>query len=140
MVNLLVDPKDCVVCGRLAYYHCRDCFCVTGSQDVNSSGNFCKDCNERVHFHVKRKTHDVIPIAVPRLAYSSYGDRPVEHQEMELIAVICIETSHYVTFAKCEEPDGTVKWCFFDSMADRVGKDGRVITGLHGAVEGRKMP
>jgi ubiquitin thioesterase CYLD len=43
---------------------------------------------------------------------------------MELFAVICIETSHYVTFAKCEEPDGTVKWCFFDSMADRVGKDG----------------
>lgn len=40
---------------------------------------------------------------------------------MELFAVICIETSHYVAFVKCgvghEAP-----WCFFDSMADRKGE------------------
>lgn len=40
---------------------------------------------------------------------------------MELFAVICIETSHYVAFVKCgvghEAP-----WCFFDSMADRRGE------------------
>ena len=53
---------------------------------------------------------------------TSYANKPVDHREMELFAVICIETSHYVTFAKCNQPDGEAKWCFFDSMADRIGK------------------
>ena len=40
---------------------------------------------------------------------------------LELFAVVCIKTSHYVTFVKCgDSPDE--KWLFFDSMADRVGK------------------
>lgn len=42
---------------------------------------------------------------------------------MELFAVLCIETSHYVAFVKC----GTgphAPWCFFDSMADRKGTCG----------------
>lgn len=39
---------------------------------------------------------------------------------MELFAVVCIETSHYVTFVKAGSgPDAP--WCFFDSMADRKG-------------------
>ena len=39
---------------------------------------------------------------------------------MELFAVMCIETSHYVSFIKCGlGPDAP--WCFFDSMADRKG-------------------
>jgi ubiquitin thioesterase CYLD len=41
---------------------------------------------------------------------------------MELFAVVCIETSHYVSFVKCGlGPDAP--WCFFDSMADRKGKE-----------------
>lgn len=40
---------------------------------------------------------------------------------MELFAVVCIETSHYVAFVKSGSgPDAP--WCFFDSMADRKGK------------------
>ena len=40
---------------------------------------------------------------------------------MELFAVVCIETSHYVSFVKCGfGPDAP--WCFFDSMADRKGE------------------
>jgi len=39
---------------------------------------------------------------------------------MELFAVVCIATSHYVAFSKCGNgPDAP--WCFFDSMADRKG-------------------
>lgn len=39
---------------------------------------------------------------------------------MELLAVVCIETSHYVSFVKCASgPEAP--WCFFDSMADRKG-------------------
>lgn len=40
---------------------------------------------------------------------------------MELFAVVCIETSHYVAFVKAGSgPDAP--WCFFDSMADRKGR------------------
>lgn len=38
---------------------------------------------------------------------------------MELFAVLCIETSHYVAFVKYGGADSA--WLFFDSMADRDG-------------------
>ena len=44
----------------------------------------------------------------------------LQREVMELFAVICIQTSHYVSFVKC----GTgprAPWVFFDSMADRMG-------------------
>lgn len=40
-------------------------------------------------------------------------------QRMELFAVLCIETSHYVAFVKYGSEDSA--WLFFDSMADRDG-------------------
>lgn len=40
---------------------------------------------------------------------------------MELFAVVCIETSHYVAFVKCGS-GSEAPWCFFDSMADRKGE------------------
>ena len=41
---------------------------------------------------------------------------------MELVAVVCIETSHYVSFVRCGDSP-RAPWCFFDSMADRKGED-----------------
>ena len=52
----------------------------------------------------------------------SYGNNDGHNPRlyMELFAVMCIETSHYVSFVKCGlGPDAP--WCFFDSMADRKG-------------------
>lgn len=40
---------------------------------------------------------------------------------MELFAVICIETSHYVSFVKAGS-GLDAPWVFFDSMADRKGE------------------
>ncbi len=40
---------------------------------------------------------------------------------MELVAVVCIETSHYVSFVRCGDSIRS-PWAFFDSMADRKGK------------------
>ena len=40
---------------------------------------------------------------------------------MELFAVVCIETSHYVAFVKSGEAEDS-PWLFFDSMADRMGE------------------
>ena len=45
----------------------------------------------------------------------------VPRQTMELFAVVCIETSHYVAFVKSAETDDA-PWLFFDSMADRMGE------------------
>ena len=36
---------------------------------------------------------------------------------LQLLSVLCIETSHYVCFTKSEG-----RWVFMDSMADRVGE------------------
>jgi hypothetical protein len=36
--------------------------------------------------------------------------------ELELLSVLCIETSHYVCFSR----DNDGRWLFFDSMADRL--------------------
>ena len=36
--------------------------------------------------------------------------------ELELLSVLCIETSHYVCFTR----DTEGRWLFFDSMANRV--------------------
>ena len=44
----------------------------------------------------------------------------IQRQEMELFAVVCIQTSHYVAFVKCGSGP-SASWCFFDSMADRKG-------------------
>lgn len=42
-------------------------------------------------------------------------------EKMELFAVICIETSHYVAFVKCGYGK-KAPWVLFDSMADRMGE------------------
>ena len=46
---------------------------------------------------------------------------PLPRETMELFAVICIQTSHYVSFVKCGFGQDA-PWVFFDSMADRMGE------------------
>ena len=76
---------------------------------------FCKSCREVVHKHPNRQNHneiktlEVSPLYEPEPAF------------MELFAVMCIATSHYVSYVKCGDGyDET--WIYFDSMADRVGR------------------
>ena len=38
-------------------------------------------------------------------------------RKLQLLSVLCIETSHYVCFTKATRND----WVFFDSMAERLG-------------------
>jgi hypothetical protein len=51
---------------------------------------------------------------------------------MELFAVVCIQTSHYVAFVKAGS-GAEAPWCFFDSMADRTGESTNVnyIVSIH---------
>lgn len=77
-----------------------------------------------MHSHEERLNHKWNRILVPQefRVYNNNGTIP--RQYMELFAVLCIETSHYVAFVKCGlGPESS--WCFFDSMADRKGKINR---------------
>lgn len=118
-----VAPRQCTVCGKLAEFECRDCFGECG-EGLESTA-FCNSCLEMAHKHL-RKSHKPVALEVPP-DFAIISDHcPPPRLYMELFAVICIETSHYVAFVKCgaghEAP-----WCFFDSMADRKGKISLVI-------------
>lgn len=75
----------------------------------------------QVHKHRARRCHQPCPLHLPE-ELSCLGPLPnvIPRQTMQLFAVLCIETSHYVAFAR-HGPD-VHQWLFFDSMADREGK------------------
>lgn len=122
-------PRECNMCGKdVAQYECKKCYEKGLLKDGPGIASYCKGCNEKVHGHRKRQDHKPKPILLPRM-YSHYSDQTktvekqltLNKQKMDLFAVVCIETSHYVAFVKCGmEKDAP--WCFFDSMADRKGE------------------
>ena len=71
----------------------------------------------KVHAHRLRQGHSPRALAVPPQMDT---DNSVPRHMMQLFAVLCIKTSHYVSFVKYG-PD-TRSWLFFDSMADRCGE------------------
>lgn len=126
-VVYILAPRQCTVCGKLAKWECKECYgeCAQGLE----STAFCAECVEKAHSHARRSNHSMRRITVPQ-DYSIMEDHcPPPRLYMELFAVICIETSHYVAFVKCgvghEAP-----WCFFDSMADRKGKSGPFLHNI----------
>ncbi|KAL7978941.1 hypothetical protein Chor_013430 [Crotalus horridus] len=73
-----------------------------------------------VHLHPKRQSHKFNPVSLPKdLPDWDWRHSCIPCQKMELFAVLCIETSHYVAFVKYGKEDSS--WLFFDSMADRDG-------------------
>lgn len=74
----------------------------------------------QVHLHPRRKAHRHGKLSVPKELADGVGRQgSFPRQRMELFAVLCIETSHYVAFVKYGSGDSA--WLFFDSMADRDG-------------------
>ncbi|XP_064414616.1 ubiquitin carboxyl-terminal hydrolase CYLD isoform X2 [Latimeria chalumnae] len=120
ITDLLEDtPRECRICGGLALYECRECYNDT---DITAGKikQFCKICNMQVHLHPQRKVHKYGALALPEdLEDYIWRQGFIPRQKMELFAVLCIETSHYVAFVKYGLDDSA--WVFFDSMADRDG-------------------
>uniref|UniRef100_A0A8K9XFN0 ubiquitinyl hydrolase 1 n=1 Tax=Oncorhynchus mykiss TaxID=8022 RepID=A0A8K9XFN0_ONCMY len=116
-------PQQCVLCGQLAYEECVDCF----RDPVFSRTGFkvfCRTCSSQVHSHPERLSHSPSPLQLPE-GYPAPTTLRAPHpapprERLELFAVLCIETSHYVSFIK-HGPNST-DWIFFDSMADRHGE------------------
>ena len=84
------------------------------------------------HQHKNRINHKPQKISVPPKYIQFYQEEKRKHdkmltiprEKMELFAVICIQTSHYVSFVKTgKSRNGQgAEWIFFDSMADRMGE------------------
>ncbi|XP_057262665.1 ubiquitin carboxyl-terminal hydrolase CYLD-like [Pezoporus wallicus] len=121
ITDLLLDsPRECCLCGDVATLECSECFkdkvfAATGLKQ------FCSSCSRQVHSHYHRKTHKPRELHIPEEFHtrSTRGCQQVPHEKMELFAVLCIETSHYVSFVKYGPEND--HWMFFDSMADRHG-------------------
>uniref|UniRef100_A0AAZ3NX57 Ubiquitin carboxyl-terminal hydrolase CYLD n=1 Tax=Oncorhynchus tshawytscha TaxID=74940 RepID=A0AAZ3NX57_ONCTS len=120
ITDLLEDtPRECRICGGLALYECRECY-EDGDITAGKIKQFCEKCNTQVHLHPRRKAHRHGKLSVPKeLQEGVWRQGSFPRQRMELFAVLCIETSHYVAFVKYGHQDSA--WLFFDSMADRDG-------------------
>ncbi|XP_061077687.1 ubiquitin carboxyl-terminal hydrolase CYLD isoform X1 [Conger conger] len=120
ITDLLEDtPRECRICGGLAFYECRECY---EDSDITAGKikQFCEKCNTQVHLHPRRRAHRHGKLSVPKeLQEGVWRQGAFPRQRMELFAVLCIETSHYVAFVKYGSADSA--WLFFDSMADRDG-------------------
>lgn len=114
------SPRQCSVCGQVAEFECKECFGQLGP-GLDSTA-FCHPCMEKSHSHKKRCKHQCTRLKVPQeFKILQHHTAAIPRIYMELFAVLCIETSHYVSFVKCGSgPDAP--WCFFDSMADRKGE------------------
>ncbi|KAK3086225.1 hypothetical protein FSP39_015433 [Pinctada imbricata] len=120
-------PRECIICGDLAYYECKECYNTHGA-GLNTIA-FCESCKDTSHRHKVRVNHKWQRIAVPEEFIEIHnqqkkmkGQHPsIPREKMELFAVVCIQTSHYVSFVKCGKGK-EAPWVFFDSMADRMGE------------------
>uniref|UniRef100_A0A3Q4BNC8 USP domain-containing protein n=1 Tax=Mola mola TaxID=94237 RepID=A0A3Q4BNC8_MOLML len=132
ITNLLSEPQQCMLCGNLAQQECTDCF----KDPIFSQTGFkifCQKCSAQVHTHPQRQSHQRAPLDIPEC----YMGRGIPHvlarEKLELFAVLCIETSHYVSFIK--HGPNNQDWIFFDSMADRQESDGFNIPEVHACPE-----
>ncbi|CAF3354096.1 unnamed protein product [Rotaria sp. Silwood1] len=70
---------------------------------------YCGTCLTKLHKDLAHEitNHDTKKIDMNR-------------HKLNLFAVLCIETSHYVAFVKFKQQNQRHEWMFFDSMSDRI--------------------
>ncbi|XP_014826950.1 PREDICTED: ubiquitin carboxyl-terminal hydrolase CYLD-like [Poecilia mexicana] len=114
---LFNSPRECFICGQMAKFECLQCLPDHKLQPGRIK-QYCSTCNTQVHTHRSRCSHSPQALAVPE---GVAVDTPLPRRTMQLFGVLCIQTSHFVSFVKYG-PDSH-SWLFFDSMADRHGDD-----------------
>ncbi|XP_043923268.1 ubiquitin carboxyl-terminal hydrolase CYLD-like isoform X2 [Protopterus annectens] len=124
ITDLLCDsPRECLICGDVATQECEACFKDRKTFSISGLKQYCEICCNRVHSHHNRQDHVPQKLQLPKEFHCRYSEKKpmVPKEKLELFAVLCIETSHYVSFVKY----GPEKehWMFFDSMADRHGDE-----------------
>ncbi|XP_062279810.1 ubiquitin carboxyl-terminal hydrolase CYLD [Scomber scombrus] len=126
-------PQQCMICGNLAQVECTECFKDPAFSQTGFK-IFCNTCAAQVHSHPHRRSHELVNLDIPK-GYLGHGvPHTLTRDKLELFAVLCIETSHYVSFIKYGP--NNQDWIFFDSMADRQGeRDGFNIPEVHACPE-----
>ncbi len=102
----MLHAAICYTCGSVARKICHDC---TAKYVCKGVPAFCDTCLETVHKNKDSKHHN--------WEWSEEMREMMSIADLELLCVICIETSHYVCFTRQEN-----RWIFFNSMANRVCK------------------
>ena len=105
----------CFVCDNPGEKLCNDCNQLGYIKD-DSTFYFCERCSMLWHSRPERQSHKPV---VRKGTADTYP--------LELLSVLCIETSHYVCFTRITG-SGKDQWVFFDSMATRAGKDTTFLT------------
>ncbi|CAM5100271.1 unnamed protein product [Natator depressus] len=120
LTDLLEDtPRECCICQDLARSECPECY-GDPSIGAGSTRQYCAVCWQQVHRHRARRSHHPRALRLPpELEHLPPPPGPLPRQTMQLYAALCIQTSHYVAFARHGPHRG--QWLFFDSMADRQG-------------------
>ena len=95
----------CFICGDSAGKECSECISFFASVHVVY---FCEECSQAAHVKCTNREGHVVKDVVADAGGVN---------ELDLLSVICIETSHYICFTRSED-----RWVFFDSMADRVSE------------------
>lgn len=103
----------CCLCLSPAEYECTQCLADPLTTDGNIR-QFCQHCEKQVHSSNQMKDHKTTRLETQ----SNVSDQKLK---FELLAVLCIKTSHFVSFVKYGP--GKNSWVFFDSMAGRIGNE-----------------
>ena len=105
-----LESGQCFMCNNTSSYVCNDC---NNEPSLQASKKlfFCDNCSFLWHNHPNRQSHR------PHQLKSTGTDDDFDTGKLQLLSVLCIETSHYVCFTRVTEND----WVFFDSMAERLG-------------------
>ncbi|XP_003747581.1 ubiquitin carboxyl-terminal hydrolase CYLD [Galendromus occidentalis] len=120
MTDLLMNsPRPCHICASLAHLECISCYQQTKSIEKST---FCDACYNRKHLRLSSHQASSKRLTVSAGFQDFSSTKHLPRQTMELFALLCIETSHYVAFVKCGQQSNS-PWVFFDSMADRQGQN-----------------
>lgn len=119
-VFVTAAPRQCHICGDVAHFECKQCFAAQPGATLELI-TYCSKCWSTVQQHndPARARHQPLELRCPAEFQPAPGRSPPRIY-MDLFAVVCIETSHYVSFVRTGAGD-QAPWCFFDSMADRQG-------------------
>ena len=96
------------------FYFCQQCY--SQRSESPSTDNivicYCDACLHKEHASYSSEE---------RVKHHAKQMKDVRYK-LNLTAVLCIETSHYVAFVKCRSQDQQGEWLFFDSMSDRIAE------------------
>ena len=96
----------CSVCQQQTGYVCNNC----SRCQKRELQFYCNTCSAQWHQNSCDHKHEL-------------NNSDFDTGTLQLLSVLCIETSHYVCFTRIIGSSGKDEWVFFDSMAERQGNN-----------------